>query len=139
MGKYWRRDIKVVRNCWGRCEEVLGGVEKCVGTPHFSTPPPLFSTRPHTPTHFPAPSTLTPYTFPHLSHTYPPPNALTHFFHIAPYLTQLPKLKKNSQFSHHPYSPKFSTLPRFFPILPSYLLYHLPRIKISHFYHLLPN
>ena len=42
-----------------------------MGTPHFSTPPPLFSTRPHTPTHFPAPSTLTPYTFPHLSHTYP--------------------------------------------------------------------
>ena len=88
-----------------------GGVEKCVGTPHYSTFSLLFSTRPHTSTHF--------HTNPiHSSTPLPPPNTLSYFFHVPPYLTQLPKLLKISQFFHHPYSPRFSTLLRFFPILP---------------------
>ena len=133
MGEYG----EVLEEGYKGCEELLGevwrsvggGVEKCVGTPHFSTPPPLFSTRPHTPTHFPPPSTLTACALPHLSHTSPPPNTFPHFFHIPPYLTQLPKLPKMSQFSHHPYSPKFSTLPRFFPKLPHiyFIIYPISR------------
>ena len=92
-----------------------GGVEKCVGTPHYSTSPPLFfHSSPHLNT-----LSYTLHTNPiHSSTPIPPPNTLPHFFYIPPYLTQLRKLPKISQFFHHPYSPKFSTLSRFFPILP---------------------
>ena len=117
MGKCWRRDVRVVRNCWGRCEEMWRCKKVCEHPILFYTSPTLFHSSPH-PNALPYTSTLTPYALPHLSHTSPPPNTFPHFFHIPPYLTQLPKLPKISQFSHHPYSLKFSTLPRFFPILP---------------------
>ena len=100
-----------------------GGVEKCVGTPHYSTSPPLFSTRPHTLHTNPI----------HSSTFLPPPNTLPHFFHIPPYLTQLPKLPKISQFFHYPYSSKFSTLPRFFPILPHTYFIIYPILKFLTF------
>ena len=75
--------------------------------------PTLFHSSPHLNT---LPYTL--HTNPiHSSTPLPPPNTLHHFFHILIYLTPLLKLPKISQFFHHPYSPKFSTLPRFFPIL----------------------
>ena len=68
--------------------------------PHLPFPPPTLL---HTPTHF---STS--------------PSTLSHSFHIPPYLSQLPKLLKISQFLHHPYSSKLPQIfytPSFFPIL----------------------
>ena len=70
-------------------------------------------------------------TLPYTLHTYP--IHLSHFFHIPPYLTPLPKLPKISQFFHHPYFPKFSTLPRFFPILPHTYFIIYPILKFLTF------
>ena len=77
-------------------------------------------------THFPH--------LPHISFFLPPhfstpqhisPHLLPHFLTLSifpPYLSQLPKLLKISQFLHHPYSSKLPQIfytPSFFPILHS--------------------
>ena len=93
---------------------------------------------PHTILHLPHSFPLVPtpqHTNPIHSFTpLPPPNTLPHFFHISPYLTQLPKLPKISQFFHHSYSPKFSTLPRFFLIVPHTYFIIYPMLKFLTFF-----
>ena len=111
-----------MKKCGGRCRKVCGF-------------PILFYTSPTLLHSSPLPNTL-PYSF----YTNPiHSSTLSHFFHIPPYLTQLPKLPKIYQFSHHPYSPKFSTLPRFFPILPHTDLIIYPILKFLTFLIFLSN
>ena len=101
-----------MKKCGGRCRKVCEH-------------PTLFYISLH-PLHFPTPSTLT-HTLFHTSPTLSHP--LTHFptFSIFPHTwTQLSEIQKISQFFHHPYSPKFFTLPRFFSILPhTYFIIYL--------------
>ena len=97
------RGVGKCEGCEG-CEGSEGNMGKGFHTlyifPHFS----------HIPTHF---STSPLHTFPHLhtptpsSHISPllPPHFPTSFI-FPPYLTQLSKLPKISQFLHHPYSSK---------------------------------
>ena len=109
----------------GECGGCGGGVEECVSSPHTS---PHLPTSQHTFPHFPQ-LPHSPHTLFHILDTSPNfPHTPTHFLILPPhfptpsifppYLTQLLKLLKISQFFHHPYSPKFFILPRFFPILP---------------------
>ena len=116
MGKCRRRDIRVVKNCWGRCEKVGERCRKACGHPTlFYVSPTLFHSSPHL-------NTLS-YTLHtnliHSSTPLPPSNTLPHFFHIPPYLTPLPKLPKIPNFStihtppnspHSPYSFPYSLI-----------------------------
>ena len=72
-----------------------------------------------------------PHTILHLPQSSPHLNTLPYFFHIPPYLTKLPKI---SRFFHHLYFPKFSTLPRFFPILPHTYFIIYPILKCLTFF-----
>ena len=130
MGKCRRRNIRVVKTCWGRYEKVWGRCRKVCGHPTlFYIYPTLFHSSPHLNTLL-----YTLHTNPiHSSTPLPPPNTLSLFFRIPPYLTPLPKLPNISQFFHHPYSPKFSTLPRFFPIVPHTYLIIYPILKFLTF------
>ena len=75
--------------------------------PHLLFPPPHFSTPQHISPHL-LPHFLTPSIFP-------------------PYLSQLPKLLKISQFLHHPYSSK---LPQIFYTLSFFPILHSPAFPI---------
>ena len=75
--------------------------------------------------------------FPYTLHTNPihssTPLRTTPLLPYSPYLTPLSKLPKISQFFYHPYSPKFSTLPLFFPILPHTYFIIYPTLKFLTF------
>ena len=94
------------KRCGGRCGEVcwsVGEVRGDVGdvgsSTHIPQLPPHFSHLPHIslflPPHFSTPLHISPHLFPHF---------LTPSI-FPPYLSQLPKLLKVSQFFHHPNSP----------------------------------
>ena len=113
-----------MKKCGGRCRKVCGHPTL------FYVSPTLFHSSPHLNT---LPYTL--HTNPiHFSTSLPPLFTLPHCFHIPSYMTPLPKLPKISQFFHHPYSPKFSTLPRFFPILSHTYFIIYPILKFLAFF-----
>ena len=122
---------EVLGKCGKGCRVSLRGVAKrgwgcrrvCGLPPHFPLPP-------HTVLH--SSNTLS-----HTRHTYPinyftPPPTLPTSSIFSPYLTHLPKLPKIRQCLHHPYSPNFSILPPFFPILPHtyFIIYPIPTFLI---------
>ena len=113
-GKMWGRCEK---RCGGRCGEVcwsVGEVRRDVGDMGSSTH------FPHLPPHFPHLPHISSFLPPHFS---TPQHIFPHFLTpsiFPPYLYQLPKLLKISQFPHHPYSSKLSQIfytSSFFPIL----------------------
>ena len=97
-------------------------------SPDFSTPPTHFSKSPHISTHFPTPSTLTPYTLPNLP---------------TPLLTPPPTLLHNPDISlHTSLHPHSNTLPHSIHIHlthnpHTYFIMYLTVYQI--FSHLLPN